>query len=146
MPMLLYYQRRINAMGTRLARIIRAAAAEMAIESRSSVDGVQQALASPLAHSTYPMVVLMIHREDELDGFIENRSWLDGHRVILVLPDSRPSIIAKAHQLFPRFITYLDRDWSEIAAIVEKWRQSRRPRPQGITVPPAVLDGDRTLT
>ncbi|MFH1980806.1 MAG: hypothetical protein ABIL58_03070 [Pseudomonadota bacterium] len=82
------------------------------------------ALSQPLAQSRYPMVVLIIDTDTLLDHFIANRKFLDGHRLLLVLPDCDLKTVSKAHQLFPRFITYLDSDFKDISEIVEKWKSS----------------------
>ncbi|MCD6199973.1 MAG: hypothetical protein J7K15_15635, partial [Deltaproteobacteria bacterium] len=41
-------------------------------------------------------------------------------RLILILPDREAGTIAKGHILRPRFLTYLDSDFTEVAAVLKK--------------------------
>jgi len=66
------------------------------------------------------VVVLLISCQKELNEFLSMKKVLLSTRIILVLPDRDMETIAKAHSLFPRFISYSDNDFSVIGAVLDK--------------------------
>jgi hypothetical protein len=46
------------------------------------------------------------------------KEFFSDHRIILILPDSKKETIALGHTLRPRFITYSDSDFLEMAAVL----------------------------
>lgn len=120
MPILVFAHHRVHDFGTRLVRTVKAASAGAEVELKTTAD-VFNALSQPLSHNKYPMVVLVIDNHTLLDHFVRHRQFLEGHRVLLVLPDGDMKTVSKAHRLFPRFITYMDSAFKEIPIITEKW-------------------------
>jgi hypothetical protein len=123
MSILVFAHQRVQDLGSKIASVICGVSSDIDVDLKTTAD-VFRALSQPLAQSRYTMVVLMIDTDNLLDHFIKNRHFLDGHRILLVVPDYDLKIISKAHQLLPRFITHLDSDFSEIGEIIKKWRQS----------------------
>jgi len=66
------------------------------------------------------VLVLFIANQMELEEFLYIKNVLLFTKIILVLPDREKETIAKAHKLFPRFISYRENDFSEVTAVLEK--------------------------
>jgi hypothetical protein len=66
------------------------------------------------------VVVLLAGDLEELQKILALKDVLLTTRVILVLPDRHKETIAKGHTLFPRFISYMDNDYSEIGDVLKK--------------------------
>jgi len=64
------------------------------------------------------LIILHAESKEHLQQFMAMRDLLIGYRIILILPDRDPSTLAQGHSLRPRFITYLDADFREMAAVL----------------------------
>ncbi|NVM57217.1 MAG: hypothetical protein HWN51_03755 [Desulfobacterales bacterium] len=73
------------------------------------------------------IAVLLAASREELSDILSIRDLLTDIRVILVLPDRDDDTIAKGHTLRPRFFTYADSDFVEIAAVLSKMLASNYP-------------------
>lgn len=56
--------------------------------------------------------------EKEFSSFVSMREELEGIRLILILPDEEPETISNAHLLTPRFLSYIDSDFIDVAAVL----------------------------
>jgi len=48
------------------------------------------------------------------------RDLLAETKIILLLPDRKRATVSKGHNLYPRFLTYMDGDFSDVAAVLQK--------------------------
>jgi len=77
------------------------------------------ALSRRLRRSLDPLIiVLLITRREDLDAIMGLRELLNDRRLILILPDDNPDELTMAHALRPRFITYRDRDFLDVSAVL----------------------------
>ena len=58
--------------------------------------------------------------QEELIDIIHIRELFRDIRIVLILPDREESTVAKGHRLYPRFFSYIDSDFKEIAAVLNK--------------------------
>ncbi len=65
------------------------------------------------------LIILHASLMQHLEQFVSLREWLIDHRVILILPDHSRDNIIRGHMLRPRFITYNDSDYLEMAAVLQ---------------------------
>ena len=70
------------------------------------------------------IVLLTARTKKELKELIGLREFLSDIRVILILPDRDHETISDAHALYPRFITYIDGDYSDLKAVLTKMQYS----------------------
>ena len=66
------------------------------------------------------VALLTAKTKQDLEDLVALRELLSDIRVILILPDRDHDTISKAHALYPRFITYIDRDFDEVKAVLSK--------------------------
>ena len=66
------------------------------------------------------IAVLVAKTEEDLGGILSIRDLLRDVRVLLVLPDMGTETVAKGHSLHPRFLSHIDADLTEVAAVLEK--------------------------
>lgn len=71
-------------------------------------------------------VVLLIADEKDFREILTDRDLLVDFRIILILPVRQMSSIAGVHDLRPRFVTCVDGDMSEVAAVLDKIRSKLR--------------------
>ena len=64
--------------------------------------------------------IIIIHAgsKKHLDDILAARELLMDHKIILILPDTNPETVAMGHVLRPRFITYDDSDFLEMASVL----------------------------
>jgi hypothetical protein len=68
--------------------------------------------------------VMILVVTDELDQLLKMKGLLTDFRIILVLADS--SNVAVAHQLMPRYLTFVENDTEEIIRVLERMTSQRQ--------------------
>lgn len=71
------------------------------------------------------LVILHAGSLADLESFLALRELLAGNKVILILPDRSRDTVDSGHSLRPRFITYNDSDFLEMAAVVRHILESQ---------------------
>jgi hypothetical protein len=104
--------------GKRLRKVIEALVSKEDTESYRTIEGLTFRLRQP-RHNPFIAVLLAASRE-ELSDILSLSDLLCDIRIMLVLPDREPVTIAKGHTLRPRFVTYADSDFVEMAAVLSK--------------------------
>jgi len=104
--------------GERLQKVIEAMVREEKVEIYRTIHNFSRRLRQP-ARRPAIAVLFAATRKDLLD-LLSLGDLLDDVRVILVLPDGQDDTIAKAHTLRPRFLTYSDSDFADVAAVLNK--------------------------
>lgn len=66
------------------------------------------------------LLVLLVSAQQDLWELLRLRKLLFDFRIILVLPDQAQETLSLAHLIYPRFITYIDSDFQDIAAVLNK--------------------------
>lgn len=66
------------------------------------------------------LAIIMAATQEELVDVILIHDLLVDIPIILVLPDREKETISKGTKLHPRFISYMDSDFSDIQAVLEK--------------------------
>jgi hypothetical protein len=72
------------------------------------------------------VIILQAGNMKSLQKIAALKELLFGHRVILILPDREQETIALGHSLRPRFITYQDSDFLEMASVLYKMLQREK--------------------
>jgi hypothetical protein len=74
------------------------------------------------------IIVLTASDEKELLQIYSLGAFLLDLRVVLILPDRKPSTISKGHALVPRFLTYIDSDLVEVESVLSKMLENQNSK------------------
>ena len=114
----------------RLRRVVEALVSEEDIEIYQSLHSLSDRLRQP--RGNLAVVVLLAARKQSLTDLLHIGDLLSDLRIILILPDREDDTIAKGHTLRPRFLTCVDGDFSDVAAvmshILKKIRAEKRSK------------------
>jgi hypothetical protein len=113
-----FYAQRTKGLGDRLRRLIEALVTKKETVICRTVDSLSGALRQPQNHLS--LAVLIAASEEELNELVGLRDLLEYVPIVLVLPNRRVQTIAQGHRLRPRFLTDVDSDWIDIAAVLSK--------------------------
>lgn len=70
--------------------------------------------------------VLLVSTRDELTSLLSICDLFSDIRLIILLPDRAEETISKGHRLYPRYLGYIDSDFSDVAAVLVKMLASER--------------------
>ena len=115
---LLYYSTGKNGIDEELRKIIGASIPEGRTEIYRSIENLSWRLCQP-THNLGVAVIVTTSKE-ELLGVFSIRDLLNDLRIILILPDRDSNTIKKGQALYPRFISYADGHFNDVAAVLEK--------------------------
>ena len=80
------------------------------------------------------IVILLIKNKKEFARILSIQDFLEGMKLILILPDHTESTILSGHKLFPNFLSFADGNFSDVGAVLNKMisiiRDERRSRCQ----------------
>jgi hypothetical protein len=66
------------------------------------------------------VAVILINDMTEFYQIFTIKKFLHDIRVILILPDRSAEVISAGHKLHPRFISYLDSDFNDVAVVLRR--------------------------
>ncbi len=97
---------------------------------RTEIFSTISSLSSRLCQPKYDLdvAVFVAASKDEVEALLSINNLIDDLPVILVLPDQGCETVSKGHIFRPRFLTYLDSDFSDILAVLEKMGANKRYR------------------
>lgn len=73
------------------------------------------------------VVIIMPERSEELDALAEIRDLFEDRRTVVILPERESGTVSKGHRFHPRFITFDDGDFTEVAAVLQHFKRSLCP-------------------
>ena len=117
MKMLLYLPHE-DGVGTKLLGIIEGLAVNGKIEIYRSIDSLVQRLRKPTFDIDF--FILMAANQKRLSDILLIKEKLRDIKIILILPDRESDTISRGHELYPRFVSYIDSDFKEVGAVLEK--------------------------
>jgi hypothetical protein len=119
---LLFYATTADGVGGKLEKVIEEVVPEEKIEVCRTVDSLSRRLREP----TYDLsvAVLLAETKEDLLCLVSNKELIWNLRVILVLPDGEDDTVTKGHLLRPRYLTYADSDFSDVATVLSKMLQT----------------------
>ncbi len=115
---LLLYAKGSTRAGKRLESAIEALALELQPEIFTS----DASLGSRLCRLPYygNIAVLMAATQKELSELLNLKDRLKEIPIILILPDREARTVSMGHKLYPRFVSYADGDFMDVAAVLKK--------------------------
>jgi len=66
------------------------------------------------------VAVILAAGRKELGELLSLGLMLEGLRVILIIPDADPQTISQGHRLRPRYISLIDSDFQDVAAVLRR--------------------------
>jgi type III secretion system FlhB-like substrate exporter len=114
----IYYSSNDNETALRLQEIIEAATQEENIEIYQSMEGLSKRLRQPDLENN--IAVVLISAMAEIFQICSIKRLSNDIRVILILPDRSPEVISAGYKLHPRFISYADSDFKEVAIVLRR--------------------------
>ena len=87
-------------------------------EIYNTIDTLGQRLSRPSYNIS--IAVLLISSREELRDVLSIRHLFDNIKTILILPDRKNETIVMGHKLRPRFLSYTDGDFKDVAAVLKK--------------------------
>ena len=73
------------------------------------------------------VAVLLISGGEELRDVLSIRHLFDNIKIILILPDRKNETIVIGHKLRPRFLSYTDSDFIDVAVVLENMLKILNP-------------------
>jgi hypothetical protein len=117
---LLVYIPQMDEPGRRLQRIIGDLIWRDSIEIIYTFQQLEFRLYHPSGHED--IALLFASTSKDLNELITSRSLLNHLRIILILPDEERETTTKGHLLRPRFLSYKDGDFSDLALVLQKMK------------------------
>lgn len=115
---ILFYLRNGNGISLRFHEEVESQVSDDVKEVYKRFEDIKKRLRQPPKNNTI-LVFLAVDWMD-LANILSIHDMLRGIRLILILPDHEENTISVGHELYPRFISFIDNDLSEVAAILHK--------------------------
>lgn len=115
---LIIYNKKIDSGENEFQFVFKPLFSKNEIEIFHSIEGLRQRI----LRTTYDegIVVLIAERREELSELLPIIHLFRRLRIILVLPDRKPETIKIGYQLEPRFLSFVDKGFSEVKAVLKK--------------------------
>ena len=89
-----------------------------------TLEGLSERLHRPVNPET--VLIIVTYSREKLSEISPLRHVLGDVRTVVVVPDQEPTTVALAHQLRPRFLTYANNGFDDLAAVLQKMIESDR--------------------
>ena len=106
---------------TQFQEVVEALRSETAVEMYTSFSSLSKRFSRPFRHSN--IFVLVAADRKELQKILSLRVYLLDMPVVLILPDGEKDTFKQGHSLYPRFISYLENNFDDVTAVLEKMIQ-----------------------
>ena len=118
--MIIFFSTSCGEVEERLMRTIEAVAVGMNIKTYRTIDSLSEGLRQPRNWDDVAILLTSSRVELHYLNLISLRTLLWDMRTIVILPDSNPETVAKGHILRPRFLSYCDGDFMDVAAVLSR--------------------------
>ncbi|MBW2605024.1 MAG: hypothetical protein JRE28_12030 [Deltaproteobacteria bacterium] len=114
----LLYTTETNEAGKRLEKVIKTSLDRLNIRICRTINSLTQKLRQP--RDGFGIAVLLAHSKESLSEILSLKDLFWNLGIILILPDNETDTISRGHRLYPRFLSYIDSDFSDVAAVLGK--------------------------
>jgi hypothetical protein len=115
---LLYYVKTMDGAGKKLHSVIQSLFHLLPIEILRTIESLNRRLRQPV--NNFNIAVLLASSKEDLLDLPALRDLFWNLRIILIIPDRKSETVAMGHMLRPRFLSYADGDFNDVAAVLEK--------------------------
>ncbi|MGO9137829.1 MAG: hypothetical protein ACLP9S_16385 [Syntrophales bacterium] len=118
--MIIFFSTSCGEVEERLLRVIKTVVKARNLKIYRTIDSLSSELRRPRNHGD--IAILLASSKVELQYLNLNslRNLLSDLKIIVILPDSNPDTVARAHILRPRFLSYCDSDFKDVAAVLSR--------------------------
>ncbi len=115
---ILFYTYSMTGPGKRVKKILKQLIPKKNLELHRKTEQ----LSRRIKKSSYDLdiAVLLAGSKKELSDILSIRNQLLDLRIVLILPDREEKTITQGHTLYPRFLSYVDSDFKDLQAVVNK--------------------------
>jgi hypothetical protein len=113
---LVFFSSSLRGAGGRLKKVIEARFPGKKIQACKTVDSLLARLHEPKCD--LDLAILLAKDLEELRRLVSIGDLFDDLRIILILPNRDEEAIKDGHRLRPRFLTYADGDFKDVAAVL----------------------------
>jgi hypothetical protein len=110
------YSTKVNGAGERILKAVETIVSEGNVDIYRSIGELSSGLRQP--RNDMNITLLLASSKEDLVDLLSIRDLLCDMRIILILPNSDPETVAKGHMLRPRFLSYCDSDFVDVAAVL----------------------------
>ena len=82
-------------------------------------DGLRKRLVRSMTTGIHAVVILPATKQDLL-SIVSLRDVLSGFRIVVILPDADSETLAAGWSMWPRFVSYADGDFQDVAGVLQK--------------------------
>lgn len=106
-----------KAISTKIQKAFKGLCAGGTMSALTTYEELKSRLEQPETQTT--VVLLLINNRDELEQILLLEERLGKYQIVLMLPDRDPETLSLAYKLRPRFISYHDKGYAEVKAVVK---------------------------
>ncbi len=108
-------------------RLMNAAISCEEVETKEIFNSFEN-LESRLFKPNFGETIVVLHLTDkkELSSALSIKDLLNDKKLILILPDREASTMSQGHSLYPRFVSYADKDFSDVEDVLNKMIENNR--------------------
>lgn len=117
---LFVYSKKSDGATNRLQVQIDSCMQDKITETFNSVKNLSKRLCLPNTKMEETIAVLFAIDKKDLLDLLSIRDLLDDIGIILILPDDKKETISAGHRLRPRYISYADGNFNDVAAVLNK--------------------------
>jgi hypothetical protein len=130
-----------DGIGKRLFGMIEKLVVADEIEIFRTVDSLARRLKQPVFD--LKITVLLTTTRQELSEILLIKDLFQDIRIILILPDGDSETLSMGHTLYPRFISYIDSDFEDVAVALSKmtgYMESQQKRQTDVSKHPLITN------
>ena len=118
--MIIFFSTSCGEAEERLLRVIETVVTARDIKTYRTIDSLSRGLRQ--RRNDDDIVILLASSKVELHylNLVSLRHLLSDMKIIVILPDSNADTVAKGHILKPRFLSYCDGDFQDVAAVLSR--------------------------
>ena len=115
---ILFYWRFEHSEGKRFQHTVESLVTYGKKEIYHSIEDLKECLRQPLYDEI--ITVFLIADQNDLSDIISIHHLLRNNPLVLILPDHEETTVSEGHKMHPRFVSYIDSDFSDVAAVLNK--------------------------
>jgi hypothetical protein len=118
--MIIFFSTSCGEAEERLLRVIETVVTARDIKTYRTIDSLSSGLRQ--RRNDDDIVILLASSKVELHylNLVSLRHLLSDMKIVVILPDSNTDTVAKGHILKPRFLSYCDGDFQDVAAVLSR--------------------------
>ena len=115
---LLVYAAKSDGVAQHLRQVIEEIVPKKNLQIYQNFNSLSYRLQQPM--NGLKIAILLAGSDQDLTDFLSLQDLFSEIRVVLILPDREPDMIAKAHALGPRYLAYADGGFEDFKAVLIK--------------------------